>query len=195
MRNTQLQRYVERIERVVRHLEAMPAESTPRLAELAEVAAMSEFHFHRVFRLLTGETVGDAVRRIRLVRALPALAARETVEEAAARSGYAARQSFARALQSGTGVTPGVARSDIPALTDALRHARPGERSGGVIPALAIDIASVEPFRLLAVRNTGAYEELNAAYGRLFELVGAQMSPDAIVGLYGVKRGSSSCTP
>ena len=187
MKTSQRQRYAERIERVVRHLENLPAESAPTLAELAAVAAMSEFHFHRVFRLMTGETVGDALRRIRLARAVPALAASAPVEEVAAQSGYAARQSFARALQSGAGVSPVAARRDPEALANALRQARPGARQGDEIPALTIDIVSAQPLRLLAVRNVGAYEELNAAYGRLFTLVTAQLPPESIVGLYGVQ--------
>ena len=195
MKTSQRLRYAERIERVVRHLENLPAESAPSLSDLAAVAAMSEFHFHRIFRLMTGETVGNALRRIRLARAVPAIAANAPVEEAAAQSGYAARQSFARALQSDTGVSPTAARRDPDALVNALRLARPGARAGEQIPALTIDITSVQPLRLLAVRNVGAYEELNAAYGRLFEQVTAQLPPESIVGLYGVQFDDPRFTP
>jgi AraC family transcriptional regulator len=195
MKTTQRRRYAERIDRVLGHLEALPAESAPSLEELARVATMSEFHFHRVFRLMTGETLGDALRRIRLARAVPALAANAPVEEAAAQSGYAARQSFARALRSGAGVSPVAARRDPDALANALRQARPGPRAGGVVPALTIDIASVQPLRLLAIRNVGAYQDLNAAYGRLFEQVTAQLSPESIVGLYGVQFDDPRVTP
>lgn len=195
MKTSQRQRYVERIERVVRFMETSGSDPVPRLAELAQVASMSEFHFHRIFRLMTGETVGAALRRIRLARAMPALAARAPVEEAAAQSGYAAAQSFARALQSGTGATPSAARRDPAALAELLRQARPGSRSEDPIPALAIDITSVEPLRLLAIRNVGAYEELNAAYGRLFTLVTGQLPAESIVGLYGVQFDDPRFTP
>ena len=39
------------------------------LDNLADVAAMSRFHWHRVFHAMTGETCAAAVRRVRLNRA------------------------------------------------------------------------------------------------------------------------------
>lgn len=41
------------------------------LDALADVAAMSRFHWHRVFRAVTGETLAQSVRRMRLNRASP----------------------------------------------------------------------------------------------------------------------------
>jgi DNA gyrase inhibitor GyrI len=47
-------------------------------------------------------------------------------------------------------------------------------------------VISVEPLRLLAIRNIGGYAELNAGYTRLFDLVLAQLPPEALQGIYGV---------
>jgi AraC family transcriptional regulator len=188
MRPSQRELYAERIERVVRYIEGKPPEeSTPDLAELARVAGMSEFHFHRVFRLMTGETVGEATRRIRLARTLPSLAGSGTVTEASGASGYATPQGFARALKRQAGTSASAARSGadtLEALASALRS--PPAPDGQQSTALAIEVVSVDPFRLLAIRNVGAYEELNAGYTRLFDLVLAQVPPDALLGIYGV---------
>ena len=62
--NTAVDRYRARIERVVDILAATNGEKMT-LADLANTAAMSPFHFHRVFRALTGETVGAVTRRFR----------------------------------------------------------------------------------------------------------------------------------
>ena len=43
------------------------------LEKLAAVAAFSPFHFHRVFAAITGETLSDFIRRIRLERAASAV--------------------------------------------------------------------------------------------------------------------------
>ena len=43
------------------------------LEALADVAALSRFHWHRLFRALTCETAAQAVRRIRLYKASVAL--------------------------------------------------------------------------------------------------------------------------
>jgi AraC family transcriptional regulator len=186
MKPTQRVRYADRIERVVRHLESHAFDdAAPSLAELARIAAMSEFHFHRVFRLMTGETVGAMVRRLRLLRALPAIAGDATVTEAATRAGYGTPQSFARALRAQAGMSPSQARADTGALDAALRQAG-GATGDGPAAALSIEVVSIEPFRLLAIRNVGSYAELNLAYERLFALVLAQVEYGAIAGVYGV---------
>ncbi|MBO9621953.1 MAG: GyrI-like domain-containing protein [Sphingomonas sp.] len=184
MKPRQRQLYAERIERVVEHIERLdPDAPNPALAELAEIAALSEFHFHRVFRLMTGETPGEALRRIRLARSLPALAATGTVTEASGAAGYATSQGFARALrrQAGTSASEARAGGTLDSLAARLRSP-----AGEGAAALSVEVVSVEPFRLLAIRNVGDYAELNAGYTRLFDLVLQQMPPEALRGIYGV---------
>jgi len=53
---------------VLDHIHDNPAGDLS-LDALADVAAMSRFHWHRVFHAMTGETAAQAVRRIRLHRA------------------------------------------------------------------------------------------------------------------------------
>jgi AraC family transcriptional regulator len=196
MKPTQRVRYADRIERVVRHLESHAFDdAAPSLAELARIAAISEFHFHRVFRLMTGETVGAMVRRLRLLRALPGLASGATVAEAATRAGYGTPQSFARALRAQAGKSPSQARADTGALDAALRQAGGAPGADGPAAALSIEVISIEPFRLLAVRNVGSYAELNRAYERLFGLVLAQVEYSAIAGVYGVPLDDPRFTP
>ncbi|MEM9127216.1 MAG: AraC family transcriptional regulator, partial [Pseudomonadota bacterium] len=60
--------YEDRVLRVLAYIHENPAGDLS-LDALADVAAMSRFHWHRVFRALTGETCAQAVRRIRLHRA------------------------------------------------------------------------------------------------------------------------------
>jgi len=54
--------------RVLKHIHTNP-DADLSLDALADVAAMSRFHWHRVFSAMTGETCARAVRRIRLNRA------------------------------------------------------------------------------------------------------------------------------
>ena len=64
MRAAQRVNYADRIERAVRLIEARgEIGEPPSLAELAAAAALSEYHFHRVFRLMTGESAASAVKR------------------------------------------------------------------------------------------------------------------------------------
>ena len=60
--------YEDRVLRVLAYIHDYP-DGDLSLDALSEVAAMSRFHWHRVFRAITGETCAQAVRRIRLHRA------------------------------------------------------------------------------------------------------------------------------
>ena len=188
MKSSQRAHYAQRIERALQRLQqAVASGDTPNLAELAAAAALSEYHFHRVFRCMTGETVGEATTRIRLGQAVQRLAGPDALRDATDASGYATPQSFARALKQQSGATPGELQAQ-PARRDAVRDAlaRPDTGDADMAPPLRIDIVSFEPLRLLAVRNVGDYRELNMGYGLVFEQVCAQLAPETIQGIYGI---------
>ena len=60
--------YEDRLRRVIRYIYDNPAGDLS-LDTLADVAAFSRFHWHRVFLAMTGETCAEAVRRVRATRA------------------------------------------------------------------------------------------------------------------------------
>lgn len=182
MRTGQRNLYAERIARAVQELEELASRGeAPTLAALAKAAAMSDFHFHRIFRLMTGESVGEAMTRIRLGHSLSGLAPGADLREATGRSGYATSQAFSRALKDHIGATPGELRSDPEKRVNAASAlSRSQPTPDAPLPALNIEIVSFDPLRLLAVRNIGDYAELNQGFGRLFEGICAQISPESI---------------
>lgn len=184
MKPEQRTRYAMRIDRAIALLERSLAQgSAPSLADLAAEAAMSEYHFHRIFRLMTGEAPGQAITRARLAGSLPVLSA-EGIGAATGQSGYATSQAYARALQASTGRTPSALGNDPNSLDHAAR-ALSAATDGAPTP-LRIEIVELAPLRLLAVRNVGAYAELNRGFGRLFELVLAQMGPESLQAIWGI---------
>lgn len=99
--------YTARINRVLDHIGEHLAAPLD-LHTLAAVAHFSPWHFHRVFQALTGETLADCVRRLRLERAAerllqmppqPALAIALDV-------GFASAEVFTRAFKAHFGVPP-----------------------------------------------------------------------------------------
>lgn len=60
--------YIRRINAVIDHARENLKEDLS-LDVLAQVAGFSPFHFHRVFKSITGETLSDMVVRLRLERA------------------------------------------------------------------------------------------------------------------------------
>lgn len=195
MRDQQRSRYVERIERTVNLLQrALDAGEVPGLARLAREAGMSEYHFHRVYRLLTGETPQETTTRLRLAGSLPALA-RGGLAGGADASGYSTEQAYHRAVKAHTGDSPGALRRDPARLQQAAQALSLPPTRAGAPAALKIQVSNLEPLRLLAIRNVGDYTELNSGYGALFELLGAQLEPADIVGIYGLPLDDPRFTP
>ena len=186
MRPTQRQRYAEQIDRLVRYLSAVDWTNDAAdadLEKLAAIANLSPWHFHRVFRLMTGESVGDLVRRLRVAKGVAQLGgSRGEVTQAAMASGYATPQGFSRAVRRVTGLSP----TDLPRSQEliALLQARVAAKGGR--PPLSIEVTSVDPFSVQAMRNVGDYRYLNAAFARLFELVFAEVPMQTLQGIYGV---------
>lgn len=195
MRLTQRERYAEQIDRLVRYLHAVDWSDSAAdidLEQLATVANLSPWHFHRVFRLMTGESLGEMVRRLRVAKGAALLrGAPGQVTQAAMASGYATPQAFARAVRRVTGLSP----TDLPRSHEllALLRARVTTRHGK--PPLSVEITSVDPFVVQAMRNVGDYRDLDAAFARLFELMFADHSMDTLQGIYGVPLDDPMSVP
>ena len=64
--------YEARVNRVIDHIRGNLAEELS-LSTLARAASISPFHFHRVFRAITGETLFGFIHRLRIEKAAGAL--------------------------------------------------------------------------------------------------------------------------
>lgn len=121
MTRTTLDGHVDRISRA----EALVAgrlheDKTLTLDEPAAAAAISKFHFHRVFRLLTGETCAGRALRLQLAAAAQALAQPDTrITEAALPTGHLSSQAFAKALKDELTVPAQALRADPERLAGA----------------------------------------------------------------------------
>lgn len=98
--------YEKRVNRVIDHVGAHLGEELS-LARLASVAAFSPFHFHRVFRGITGETLSGFVQRLRIEKAAGALSMHpdRSVLEIALDHGFASAATFARAFRAHFGMS------------------------------------------------------------------------------------------
>ncbi len=182
--------HLRRIQRAVALIEQaiVAGEEPPELSRLAEAAAFSPFHFHRVYRAMTGETTGQTVARLRLLQGLRLLSNGErSVTDAALAVGYQTPQAFTRALRQGIGGTPSELRAEPERLWREIdRLAQPPAPQDGETAPLRVEVVSVEPFQVAALRVTGAYPEQNQGYGRLFGWAAQHGLLDSLRGLYGV---------
>jgi AraC family transcriptional regulator len=83
------------------------------LDELAEVACLSRYHWHRVFHALKGETVHQMIGRLRMAKAASELVKTDDpLDVVASRVGFANVRSFSRSFSAAYGVSPGRFRQE-----------------------------------------------------------------------------------
>lgn len=191
--------YLRRIDHVIALLQQAVANDAelPDLAALGQAAQLSPFHFHRVYRALTGETIGRTVARLRLLRALQLLSdPMRSVTDAALTVGYETPQAFARAFRQALDASPSELRAQPARLASEL--ARLGRAPVGEAmptPPLQVEVLSLEPFSLVATRNTGDFADLAVAYETLFGWAAEHGVIEQIAGIYGVPQQDRRDTP
>jgi AraC family transcriptional regulator len=99
--------YIERINRVLDHVFSDLTQPL-RLNELAELADLSPFHFHRIFQAMVGETPNAFVKRLRLEKSLylMSFAKQKSFSAIAFESGFASSSDFTRSFKLRYGVAP-----------------------------------------------------------------------------------------
>ncbi|PIK74126.1 bifunctional DNA-binding transcriptional regulator/O6-methylguanine-DNA methyltransferase Ada [Methylobacterium frigidaeris] len=98
------ERQTEAVARACRMIDA--AETPPALADLAATAGLSPYHFHRVFKQVTGVTPRAYGAARRAARAAEGLRQAGTVTEAIFDAGYGAASRFYAAAPTRLGMTP-----------------------------------------------------------------------------------------
>lgn len=166
------------------------------LDELANVAALSRFHFHRVFRGVVGASVAQAVRRIRLHNAATNLVHKnDPVAVIGMACGYPDPDSFARAFSDVFGLTPTAYRQ-----RGALRIPVDRSFSDPNAPTSEkdmpdIEIRSVPALRLAALEHLGAYHEISVTFDKLSAATSAQNLWPQVRGMIGVYFDDPSAVP
>lgn len=152
--------YRDRLERVRTHIRAN-LDQPLDLDRLAEIACLSRFHWHRVYRSLAGETVWQTVRRLRLHRAAgELLKGDEPVARIAARSGYANVRAFSKAFRDEFGLPPQRYRAEG-------GHRRYDTTREETTSMYDIRIETAPETTVAGLPHKGSYMEIGAAFDRL----------------------------
>ncbi|SHO55162.1 AraC family transcriptional regulator [Vibrio quintilis] len=161
--------HVSRINDVIFYIHQDISRDLPA-AQLAEIAAYSEQHFHRIFKQIVGEPVHQYIRRTRMEYAANQLMfdTAASVLEIGNQCGFNSLSSFSRAFKTTFGMSPGewrkhdIQQNDPPYLTDAEiagGYARVAKR--GIPAPKVVDL----PSRLVAyVRHTGYDRSIKNAW-------------------------------
>lgn len=160
--------YERRMIRVLDYIHDHPVEDLS-LDALAEVAALSRFHFHRVFNAMTGETAAQTVRRMRLYRAAVALVtSRTAIARIATDIGYPNLASFNRAFVDTYGLGPAAFRK-----RRTLRPLPPHFHTGDPL-MYPVEIRDEPARTVAAIPHKGPYAEINRAFEKLGATLGAR---------------------
>lgn len=170
MKNITYNNYVQRINKVVAYINNH-LDETLDLKTLANEAALSDFHFHRIFKALKGEAIGGYITRLRLeatARLLRYTAL--TIEEIAFNIGYETPASLSKAFKKQYGISPTEYR------TNKDTYIMKKEIINPDLALKAPKIVTLEPKNLIYVALTGAYGSLDygKAYEQLWAVIKAQ---------------------
>ncbi len=180
------------IDRVIAHLQTClrAGDPLPDLEALAAIAHQSPFHFHRLYRALTGETPGRTVARLRLLQALTLLGQTDSrVTEVVLNVGFESPQALARACRQALDATPTRLREDA-ALRSRWqqRLSLPaGDHADGTVP-LQVTVTTLAPFDVVALRREGAFDDLDQAFGEIFTWAAEQGWAEQLQQLIGIAR-------
>lgn len=99
--------YVQRVNLAIDHI-LHNLDQPLSLAVVAHAAGFSEFHFHRVFKSLVGETLNEFIKRVRLERALRLLSfgPARSLTDVALECGFQSSSDFSRSFKKAYGVPP-----------------------------------------------------------------------------------------
>ncbi len=173
--------YEKRLSRVTAYIHDHLDEDMD-LNRLAEIACLSPYHWHRIYRAVYGETIAATVKRVRLHRAAGYLAQSSmSVEEVARKTGYRNLQSFTRIFGSVFGMPPAQYRQNG-------SHTRFQTLTREEVDGMYdVTIKTVPDMIAATLDHTGSYMEVGRTFETLFGWLGTRdlLKPETrAVGIY-----------
>jgi len=172
--------YLDRVQRVMTYIHDHLDEPLD-LDRLCEVACMSRFHWHRIYKGITGETVAQTVRRLRLTRSSFALAqTNKPISEIAQQAGYSSQAAFSRAFSEAFKMPPAAFRKHG-------EHAKFYQANMEKdLMAFPMETRKIEATPGLAVVHKGPYPNIGSAFEKLFMSLSTEGLMDKVQGICGL---------
>lgn len=181
--------HMDRILRVIDYIHANAADDLS-LDQLADVAAMSRFHWHRVFTAVMGASPAQIIRSVRMHKATMLLLRTDLpIPQIAVHVGYPNDRSFSRTFKDTYGQTPKAFR------TAGLAGTEPQPNPQGVSTMFDVDIQTTADKRLAALAHRGDYAEGSVAYQKVATIMSAGSHWPQTRGMAGVYYDNPEVTP
>ena len=168
MRTDTQNSYLESINKAIAFIESNSTTDI-QLKEIATQANLSQYHFHRVFKSLTGNTTKDFLTRLRLEKAALKLKhSQNDIGQIAFDCGYQNHETFTRAFKDYFGLTPLGYRNSIAELTTNKQN----EYGKANIDLNALNvqgpvIKTIPDLHLAYIRHTGSYDKVGSSFQKL----------------------------
>ncbi len=174
--------YEQAVQRAVEQI-ARNLDEALDLETLARSACLSPFHFHRVFRGMTGETPLELIRRLRMERAAARLIESDgAITEIAFDAGYETHEAFTRAFRECFSTSPSGFRLRKHPRIELAATCGVHFDAGGYVPAfiprdsggqtMDVEIRQMPELRVGTVPHVGPYNQIPEAFGRLGAIAG-----------------------
>ena len=184
--------YTARINRVMDYI-SQNLEQPIDLSLMADIAAFSPYHFHRIFTFIVGETPNNFLSRIKLEKAAQLLQdhQKDSISEISYQCGFGNLSSFSRAFKTYFGMSAKEFRLQNKAIyiKDGIRYSKnckPISKIGKniqkineqfctvefnqlIIMDAKIEIKRMPELNLIYCRHTGAFNKIGQAYEKLFK--------------------------
>lgn len=144
--------YQKRINKVF-HFISENLDGNLSLETVSKVASFSPFHFHRIFKTLTGETLNEYVTRLRIEKAASVLIHRKnvSVSELSKQYGFNNNSSFTRTFKKFYGVSPTTFREEHPHTFSKIRQLK--SKNGQAYPDLEKYICIIDNLKKWIAMN------------------------------------------
>ncbi len=160
--NQTADRYQQKLDQVVDYIYDNLEEDV-RIETLAEVACLSPYHWHRIYKSMRGETVAKTIKRLRLQRAADRLANSDMpIADIASRSQYTTAESFNRAFKAEFNLPPAAYRER--GSHAKFKRAMAENNADG----FAVQMVDFPETVCACVAHTGSYMKIDQAMGKLF---------------------------
>lgn len=171
MKQTTSKNYRQRMTLVIDYIHAH-FDSDLDVNTLAEVAMMSPYHFHRIYRELAQETVNGTVRRLRLQRAsVELIRSNLSLSEIAKMVAYGSSEAFSRAFTKQFGESPSDYRETKRRHTDNAEQlfiAMLPTEEKVYETMFTVEIMNLDAMNVAAYSHEGDYMEIGAVFEKLF---------------------------
>ncbi|MDU1904689.1 MAG: AraC family transcriptional regulator [Dysgonomonas sp.] len=171
--------YIKRINKILYFIEDN-LDGDLSLKTLSQVAAFSQFHFHRIFSTMVGESLNDYVvrKRIERIASILLVGTDDNLTDIAYRYGFSSVNTFSKTFKKFYGISPTIfsrkkpeifSKIGIELVTDEKYFCIANHLKKWMDMNAKVEIKELPEMKLAGITTFGNFEQTNKNYLRLFK--------------------------